>query len=143
MRLSICFSARQRMEIIYGYSEAWSVQNKEFRQSHYGDTRKYTIFNLLKIGFRIDYTYHQNLNPFIAWGWGLLGKRYKTYQDYDRSNHYSEDEVNPDIILNLEFGLEHHVNRWISIESRIGIVENIDYGLHYMGQFGIYVGRFY
>lgn len=143
IRLSICFNPRQQMEIMYGYSDGWSLQNKEFNLSRYGDVRKYTKFNLLKIGFRTDYTYHQNFNPFIAWGWGLLGKQYKTYHDYDQSYDYYEDTANPDIILNIEVGLEHHFNRWFSMETRIGVVENIDYGLHYMGQIGCHLGTFY
>ncbi len=143
IRLSICFNPRQHMEIMYGYSDGWSLQNKDFNLSRYGDVRKYTKFNLLKIGFRTDYTYHQNFNPFIAWGWGLLGKQYQTYYDYDQIYYHDEDIANPDIILNIELGLEHHFNRWISIETRIGVIENINYGLHYMGQIGIHLGRFY
>lgn len=144
LRLSICFNPRQRMEIMYGYSDGWSLQNKDFSLNRRGNVRKYTTFNLLKIGFRTDYTYHQNFNPFMAWGWGLLGKRYKTLYDYDESYyHYDDDETNPDIILSIELGLEHHFNRLISIETRIGVVENIDYGIHYMGQFSLHFGPFY
>ena len=143
IRLSICFNPRQRMEIMYGYSKSWSLQNKDFKLSRYRDIKEYTSFQLIKIGFRTDFTYHQNFNPFIAWGWGLLGKRYKTYYDYEQDYRYDESASDPDIILNIEFGFEHHFNRWISIETRVGLVENINYGLHYMGQLGIHLGRFY
>ena len=54
-----------------------------------------------------------------------------------------EKDRDADIILSIDVGLEHHFNRCISMEGRISLVENIDYGLHYMGQVGLHLGRFY
>ena len=147
-RLSLCFTPRSRMEIMYGYSQGWSLKKKDFEIQQRSESREFTDFYLLKVGFRIDESYHRNLNTFLAWGWGVLFKRYK-YQDYyyDYYNNYYDNgediQMNPDIIMNIELGIEHHFYSWLSAEARIGIVENFDYGLHPMVQVGIHFGQFY
>lgn len=143
LRFSICPSPRNRIELMFGYSK-WAMNGDAITTRSYGDIKEYTRFILLKFGFRTDLTYHKNFNPFIAWGWGILGKRYNRryeYEDYYYS--YADKERNVDIIISMDFGLEHHFNKWVSLETRISLVENIDYGLHYMGQIGLQLGRFY
>lgn len=144
LRFSLCFSPRHRMEFMYGYSK-WSLDGDVITTTSYGNVKEFTRFNLIRFGFRTDLTHHQNFNPFIAWGWGFISKQYReryTYDEYYYPN-FSEKERNIDLLLSLDLGLEHHFNRWISAEARMSIVENIDYGLHFMGQFGIHIGAFY
>jgi hypothetical protein len=143
MRFSVCFSPRHRMEFMYGFSK-WRTESGGITTRDYYDIKEYRNFNLLRIGLRTDLTYHKNFNPFIAWGWGLFGKQYKLLNTYDGYlSYYGEEEKDIDIILCMDFGLEHHFNRWISLESRVSVVENIDYGLHFMGQVGLQIGKFY
>ncbi|MEJ2544454.1 MAG: hypothetical protein P8Y99_10345 [Calditrichaceae bacterium] len=143
IRLSLCFTPRSRMEIMYGYSEGWSLENKKFEIQQRGETKKFTNFYILKIGFRVDQSYHKNLNAFIAWGWGVLWKRFEYSYEYYNQSYQKDIQLNTDIIINLDIGLEHHFNTWLSAEARIGIVENFDYGLHPMVQVGLHLGRFY
>jgi hypothetical protein len=144
LRYSICFSPRSRMEFMYGYSE-WSLNEDMVVKTRYSRIKEYINFQVFRIGLRTDMSYHQNFNPFIAWGWGFFGKQFK--RRYLRDDHYysnhEEKDRNLDVLLNLDLGLEHHFNRWVSLEARISFIENIDYGLQYMGQLGLHLGRIY
>ncbi|MEJ2056000.1 MAG: hypothetical protein P8X42_18965, partial [Calditrichaceae bacterium] len=141
MRLAICFSPRHSLEFMFGYgNQSWS--GDDITISYYGRPRKFTSFYLFKTGFRMDYSTQQFLNPFIAWGWGLSWKKYKTLEGYNEYRRY-ENDINTDLIATMEIGITHHFNRWAAAEARFGVVENIDYGLHTMWQFGIQLGNYY
>lgn len=144
MRLSICFSPRKRMEIMFAYSGGWSIKNDQVTHSYFGNTKVYDSLNLFRMGFRIDHSYNNYINPFIAWGWGFMSKQYKIHhQNYYDDLYINESDIDLDVLLNLDIGMEHHFNQWFSVESRVSLIENIDFGIHYMFQLGIHAGRFY
>lgn len=135
-RLSITFIPRLRLEYTYGYTQ-WFGKKQDKIITDYSayPTRTNTEelkLHLIRLGLRTDLSYMKPVNPFITWGWGIL---YKSYN--------SESYNNSHFLISLEAGLERRISDWVGIEARLGVVENFDHGLQWMGQIGLHLGKAY
>ena len=136
VRMSVAFSPRKRMEINYGYTTMFGKEHKRDYYSWAGDKYETTNlhFHLIRAGFRTDFSYRQNINPFVAWGWGMA-------QAFYENKNEGDDDI--DLFINMDVGLEHHFTNYLSMETRVGIFENFDNGLEYMFQIGLHIGKYY
>jgi hypothetical protein len=94
-------------------------------------THKYEI-TYFSGGFFIALTRYKVINPVFSWGWG--------YYKEKNPDYYGEE--NERLAVHFKLGLEHHVNRWMSVDMRLGPVFDFN-RIYLVGELGISLGKFF